>query len=239
VLVTDAGLGSALAIIQSLGRAGYRVVAADSDPRSPGLRSRYARVRVCYPDVEHDASAFAARLVELVREHGVDLVIPVTDRVIRALLPVRSALERRTRLAMPEARALEVVTEKAKTMELARSLGIPVPETRIVDSAEQALTAAPRLGWPLVLKPQSSSRMTERGVTRRVESFDVTYAASEEELGEKMRRFEGRGSVLLQRYCEGVGTGVELLLWEGRPLAAFQHRRLREIPPTGGASALR
>ena len=26
---------------------------------------------------------------------------------------------------------------------------------------------------------------------------------------------------------------------EGRPLAAFQHRRLREVPPTGGASSLR
>ena len=37
----------------------------------------------------------------------------------------------------------------------------------------------------------------------------------------------------------GDGIGVELLMDHGRPLAAFQHRRIQEVPPTGGASALR
>jgi predicted ATP-grasp superfamily ATP-dependent carboligase len=54
-----------------------------------------------------------------------------------------------------------------------------------------------------------------------------------------MAQFEGRCPVLLQEYCAGAGDGVELLLHEGRPLAAFQHRRLREVPITGGASAFR
>jgi len=36
VLVTDAGRGSAIAIIRSLGRSGLEVIAADADPRSPG-----------------------------------------------------------------------------------------------------------------------------------------------------------------------------------------------------------
>jgi len=45
--------------------------------------------------------------------------------------------------------------------------------------------------------------------------------------------------VLLQEYCQGEGHGVEMLLYEGRPLAVFQHRRLREMPIQGGPSALR
>ena len=45
--------------------------------------------------------------------------------------------------------------------------------------------------------------------------------------------------VLLQRWLPGDGLGVELLMDRGRPLAAFEHRRLREFPPTGGASSLR
>jgi hypothetical protein len=44
---------------------------------------------------------------------------------------------------------------------------------------------------------------------------------------------------LLQEFCAGEGQGVELLMHEGRPLAAFQHRRLREMPVQGGPSALR
>jgi predicted ATP-grasp superfamily ATP-dependent carboligase len=49
----------------------------------------------------------------------------------------------------------------------------------------------------------------------------------------------GRTDVLLQRYVTGDGHGVELLMAAGRPLAAFQHHRLREVPITGGASSFR
>ena len=52
VLVTDAARGSALAIIRSLGRAGYRVVAADASPRALGFRSRFAHARVVTPPPE-------------------------------------------------------------------------------------------------------------------------------------------------------------------------------------------
>ena len=54
-----------------------------------------------------------------------------------------------------------------------------------------------------------------------------------------MAELEGRTGILLQRWQPGEGHGIELLAHEGRPLAAFQHRRLREVPVTGGASALR
>jgi predicted ATP-grasp superfamily ATP-dependent carboligase len=92
------------------------------------------------------------------------------------------------------------------------------------------------LGWPLVLKPQSSRLYHQNA---GIDSFTVAYADGPERLAEQMAPFEGRCPVLLQEYCAGAGDGVELLLHEGRPLAAFQHRRLREVPITGGASAFR
>ena len=72
-----------------------------------------------------------------------------------------------------------------------------------------------------------------------MEAFTVCYAENAEQLAKQMARFEGRCNVLLQEYYTGEGHGVELLLDEGRPLAMFQHKRLREIPIHGGASALR
>ena len=42
--------------------------------------------------------------------------------------------------------------------------------------------------------------------------------------------------MLLQEYCSGVGIGVEMLMHEGTCLAVFQHRRLKELPYTGGVS---
>jgi predicted ATP-grasp superfamily ATP-dependent carboligase len=105
-----------------------------------------------------------------------------------------------------------------------------------VHTVQEACEHAPRLGWPIVLKPQTSRVIREKV---GIEAFTVAYAENLDRLVEQMRRFAGRCPVLLQQYYPGTGMGVELLLYQGRPLAAFQHKRLREIPITGGASAFR
>jgi predicted ATP-grasp superfamily ATP-dependent carboligase len=42
--------------------------------------------------------------------------------------------------------------------------------------------------------------------------------------------------MLLQEYCAGVGIGIEMLMHGGECVAIFQHRRLKELPYTGGFS---
>jgi predicted ATP-grasp superfamily ATP-dependent carboligase len=236
VLVTDAGRGSAIAFIRSLGRKGYRVIAADSDARSPGFRSRYAAERLLYPSPECAPRELAATLLETARERGVDLIIPVTDAVILPLAEIRERFAGVCTIAMPDPAALEVVTNKLATIELAERVGVPVPRTALVDTVQEALERGPALGWPIVLKPQKSRLYREQVA---IEAFTVCYAESPEQLAEQMARFEGRCAVLLQEYYRGSGQGVELLMHAGRPLAAFQHRRLREVPVNGGASAFR
>jgi hypothetical protein len=93
IMVTDAGLGSAIAIIRSLGRKGWRVIAADSDPRSPGFRSRYAQDQVLYPAPESSPRECIETLLQAATEKGVDLIIPVTDAVILPLSEGRARFE--------------------------------------------------------------------------------------------------------------------------------------------------
>jgi predicted ATP-grasp superfamily ATP-dependent carboligase len=236
ILVTDAGRGSAIAVIRSLGRKSYRVIAADADAKSIGFRSRYAHERLVYPAPEAKPQEFCDCLLKTVKAKGVDLIIPVTDLAGQPLARARRAFSEITRLALPDDTMLKVVTDKDKTWQLAKELGVPVPETYVVESAKEALEVSARLGWPLVLKPQSSRKLREGN---RIDSFKVTYAADADDLNQQMQALEGRCSVLLQRYCPGVGHGVELLMSEGKPLAAFQHKRLRELPITGGPSAYR
>src|SRR3712207_1619892 len=69
--------------------------------------------------------------------------------------------------------------------------------------------------------------------------LNVAYAGGFARLDRLMAPFEGRCPVLLQEYYRGEALGVELLTERGRPLLAFQHRRLREVPITGGASSFR
>jgi predicted ATP-grasp superfamily ATP-dependent carboligase len=236
VLVTDAGRGSAISIIRSLGRKGFRVIAADADARSPGFRSRYAVDQLIYPSPESAPRELVAALLRTACDRKVDLIIPVTDAVILPLAESRAKFRDVCQVAMPEATALDVVTNKLKTLELAERLQVPAPRTALVDTVQEALERGPALGWPIVLKPQKSRLYREQAV---IEAFTVCYAENPERLAEQMARFEGRCAVLLQEYYQGSGQGVELLMHEGKPLAAFQHKRLREVPLNGGASAFR
>jgi predicted ATP-grasp superfamily ATP-dependent carboligase len=235
VLVTDAARGSAIAFIRSLGRRGVHVVAADHRPRSPGFRSRYASERLLYPDPAVAPEAAIDGLLDAAERRQVDLIVPVTDEV---LLPLSAARERFAgicALALPEPDALTTVTDKRETLALGRRLGVPTPRTAVAHSVDEALRAAVELGWPVVVKPVASCVHRNGGV----EVLHVAYADGKRRLAEEMTRLDGRCAALLQEYVPGEGVGVELLADRGQPLAAFQHRRLHEVPITGGASALR
>jgi predicted ATP-grasp superfamily ATP-dependent carboligase len=235
VLVTDAARGSAIAFIRSLGRRGIEVVAADHRPRSPGFRSRYAAQRVLYPDPALAPDAAIEQLLDEAARREIDLIVPVSDEV---LLPLSAARERFAgvcALAVPDADALATVVDKGATLALGRRLGVPTPRTALARSVDEALEAASELGWPVVVKPVAS-RVYRDGA---VAAFQVGYADGPRRLAEQIGRLAGRTPALLQEYLPGGGVGVELLADRGRPLAAFQHRRLHEVPITGGASALR
>jgi predicted ATP-grasp superfamily ATP-dependent carboligase len=165
----------------------------------------------------------------------VRLVVPVTDETLLPLARARKDFEGLCALAIPEPAALEAAADKWRTLEWAERLSIQAPRTHLVRTEAEALAAADDLRAPFVLKPRGSRRLHEGAI----ETFEVAYARDRAELAAAMRRLEGRCDVLLQEFVRGVGVGVEVLAHAGRPLAAFQHRRLRELPVHGGRSSLR
>jgi predicted ATP-grasp superfamily ATP-dependent carboligase len=233
VLVTDARRGSALAFIRSLGRAGMRVIAADSEPKSPGMRSRNAAASLVYPDPRAAPRGYVEAIQRAVSEQQVDLVIPITDDTMLPLARERECFGD-TLLAISSADSLALAADKHQTLARAEALGIRTPRTQLVSTADEAAEAELGEG-PVVLKPRRSRVMSEAGI----DQLEVSYARDRGDLRRAMGELEGRCDVLLQEYVAGTGVGVEVLAHEGRVLAAFAHRRLRELPPQGGRSAFR
>ncbi len=236
ILVTDAGRSCSIAIIRSLGRAGYNVIAADSTGKSIGFRSRFSNEQMVYPPPDAASAEFADFLLTYVKNRKIDLIIPVTDLVIQAIISKRESFEKFSQLALPPNELLATVTDKSKTLEMAENLGIPVPKTVIVSNSSEAMQSADEFSWPVVLKPIASAKTN---TDNNVESFSVSYASSPESLRNLMKNYEHKCKVLMQSYHQGSGTGVELLMHKGEPIAVFQHKRLREIPISGGASSFR
>lgn len=236
VLVTDAARGSAVAFIRSLDRAGHVVIAGDVSRVSAGGWSRSSTASFRYPNPYDDPAGASDAILAQVVERGVDVVLPITDVTTRVVESLRDRLPPRCRIGVPPAGASAVAADKNRTIELAAELGVPVPTTVMVDSPAEARAAVASLGWPVVVKPVTSLGRDVDGAMRK---FEVGYGFDPDDLERKVRSLGHGAPVLLQECCTGEGVGIELLVDRGRVLRAFSHRRLHEVPVTGGASALR
>jgi glycosyltransferase involved in cell wall biosynthesis/predicted ATP-grasp superfamily ATP-dependent carboligase/predicted metal-dependent phosphoesterase TrpH len=232
VLITCAAQNAALAAIRSLHRAGWAVLAVDEDPAAKGLASRGCSERHIAPVAPgEDPPAYAAFILDLLRAREIDVLLPVTDAAIFALLPVREEIEKLTAVPWPGADALEAAADKDATFALARELGVPAPAMVRVAFDDSAFDPA-ALTYPVVIKPHRSL-VAGRKVA-------VDYAAGPEELTGLMAALPpGAYPLLLQQRIVGAGEGYFAVYDHGEPVLEAAHRRGREMPPSGGVSTVR
>jgi predicted ATP-grasp superfamily ATP-dependent carboligase len=234
VLVLDGDQVSTLAIVRSLGRGSIVVDVASAAGRPLAGFSRHVRSCLRHPDPMRDEDAFVAWLEHWTREHPSAIVIPVTERTVVPIHQNRHRLAM-DRIAIAPRDALEQVLDKDRTLALAASLGVPVPRSTLICSIDEIESAAAGHAFPIVVKP---SRSVGQDGERRVH-LAVSYAQNAGELFTQVRHALAFGAVLLQDYFAGDGVGVELIADRGEVRYAFQHRRLHEVPLTGGGSSLR
>ncbi|MGE3507399.1 MAG: ATP-grasp domain-containing protein [Vicinamibacterales bacterium] len=235
VLVTDGDQRSALAAVRALGRAGYRVVVGESRERSLASCSKYCWKPAYYPSPYESEARFVDAIVDAARQHGVDLVLPMTDITSAILADRRDALPASTRLAAPDADTFWRASDKIALHALAASLGVPSPTTHVVNPPVLPHTLDD-VRYPCIVKPGRSRLKTPSGWVKTA----VSRVTSREELERLIASSpELAYPFMLQRQIDGDGLGVFALCRSGEPLMLFAHRRLREKPPWGGVSVLR
>ncbi len=234
ILVAEAHTIGSLAVIRSLGRAGYRVIACSPQGNALGFHSSYchlSRVQPPYGDRER----YRTWLDSLLAEEKVELIIP-SESFLLAIRPYFN--QYRGVLAVPgEEERVYSGLSKFDLFKSCRDAGLdqhlppfvllagndPMPE-------KGSLVA---LGSPLFLKVDGVYSFNEQGgaVFRCADSAEALCL-----LPALRQQYQ---KVLIQGYVEGTGVGAFLARWRERPLAEFMHRRLHEVPHTGGASSYR
>ncbi len=92
--------------------------------------------------------------------------------------------------------AESIAHDKELTRQLLASVGVPIPEGRAAESAEDAWKAAQDLGLPVVVKPQNGNK--GRGVSIRLEdraSIEAAYAIAEKQ--------EDASGVVVEKFIPG------------------------------------
>lgn len=235
-IILDGSQRSALAVARSLGRRriGVSLAAGYNDAT---IKSAYVRTALRYRNPNDDIDGFISDMMALIQMDKRQVIIPITDITTDLLVMLREAAPSTattTELAaLPDKPAYERLTDKHTLVELAQELGVPVPQSRLITSAERP---SPNVAFPVVLKPTRSKYRCGNGWT----ATSVRIAATPQEIENILMEepWFTQHPYMLQEYIEGEGRGIFALYNHGKPVCFFAHRRIREKPPWGGVSVL-
>lgn len=234
VLVTDGDQRAALAVVRSLGRAGYKVHTCSVRPSSIAGASRFSSGNYKVADPLRHSESFLSDLEQLVAATRADVLLPMSEAALLVVLPNRNRFD--CAIPFAAASAFDQVCDKRRVLETARRHGVAVPGQTEIVKASDILRLNDDLQFPLVLKP-SRSVAGKEGKRIRV---GVAYATNAQNLREELKRIPCDAyPVLVQQRIDGPGFGISVLVWDGELVAAFAHQRIREKPPSGGVSVLR
>jgi predicted ATP-grasp superfamily ATP-dependent carboligase len=241
VLILDGETRTALAVVRSLGAAGYSAAVASHEPRAIALASKWNEFNFRCPCPATQPDRFIHWLSRTIELWQPWCVLPLTDVSLGLVLKFEETFRESAVIPTIDRQTFEAVSDKGALAQVAASLGIAVPKTVAVTS----LTSRERLEelldsyhYPVVVKPSHS--VVQNG--NKSSKPDVCYANSLEQVAsivvEETERAEGPIEFLVQEKIQGSGVGVFALCVRGEILVDFAHRRILEKPPSGGRSVL-
>jgi predicted ATP-grasp superfamily ATP-dependent carboligase len=217
-----------LPIARSLHRHGVSVDVA-SFPGAPRIRSRAVSQHRTIAEPQANGAEFVQQLRALITDRGHEVLIPTDDCMLTAISEHYRELADLLHIACPPPEITRLVLDKTATLKIAQDCGVQVPKTEIVSNSSQLHNLIDSFPFPWVLKPAEKETRMEEVKSCTLTTGDevrVTFPAGR----------EFAPPMLVQQYCAGAGVGVEILLHQAECIAAFQHRRLKELPHTGGVS---
>jgi predicted ATP-grasp superfamily ATP-dependent carboligase len=235
VLVTEAHTVGALAVIRSLGRAGYPIHCCSNRPDAMGFASRYSSFSVRSPG--YDAPHFIDWISDYMKANGIKAIIPselflLTIRPWFKQFSPFLAYPQEEQIVFNGMSKVDQLTELSTGPNRART-AIHLPPFLILNERMPSRNELAELGFPLYIKMDGCySRDKPISKTLRAETIEI----AEFHLASAISNYR---RVLIEGHVRGKGVGAFFLRWNGQNRAEFMHLRIHEVPHTGGVSSYR
>lgn len=224
VLVTDANNRVSLAVVRALGAHDCEVnVVTEKHFASnilPASYSKYVKKRFIVSSWS-DITKFA---------DNVDVVIPISINTILVL--AKDSNRYKSKLPLAPLETIRKANNKDYLVNFASAVGIKVPKTYLVRKLEELDATSKILKFPLVIKLRNDEGLYLEPQFRYKIVYDAQVFRKEYMELHKRKEFP-----IVQEYIQGAGYGFSALCNNGKPLAIFCHKRIREYPASGGPSA--
>lgn len=229
VIGVDSPIG--LTVLRELGEHGVPLVAMGRKPRALGRYSRHAHDFHVIPK-----GPMAEWLPGFVAAHGIKVVMAISEGDLVQLAQLKYSIPGCT-LLVPDADRLALILDKGRTLAAARAAGIDTPESWQPEAGDDLAALAADLAFPVAIKWSDPPAITPLLDAHGLDFEKIEYAANAAQLLAILHRYDALGQwPLVQTWCPGYGFAQILNMHEGRATLRFQHRRLREWPPSGGVS---
>jgi len=231
VLITQGWGRIGYNLVRSLARRGLKVVVGTDGFLGMVTLSRYAAARFQHPALASEPWEFIACIRNAMTRYSPKVYIPGGEEtyVVSRYIDELKGLGVIVPVAPFE--TIRRLHKKSESSLLAKSAGLPVPETIIPRDESDIRSFARHFGFPIVLKRVSSS--SSRGV----------FYLDTDQLDEWLRKYPVSktppAEFVVQQYVQGAGHGVSMLFNHGELRAKFTHKRLREQHGAGGVSTVR
>lgn len=237
ILVTNAQQRKALSFARSLGEKGETVLCCDTTDCNPVRFSKYCN-GFCKQSGNESLAEF---LLSSIQKKSVDVLVPMDEDSMEAVLYNKEIFEKACRFALPSVLSYETAVFKDKAVRLAENAGVSCPDTLFTlelwyESGNKKeflwllYKKAGEIGYPLVIKPVKSSGSRGIAVVKDPKLFMETFLSIHEKYP----------FPLVQSYVKAKDKYDVCLLYnkKGELRACFVQKEIRHYPERTGPSTV-
>lgn len=225
VLILDGGAAHAMAIAECLKKSGYGVAVICDDKNEYGYHTKFADER--YLGVDSHKKEYAEFMIEFLKEHQFDVLIPTSDTAAEFMSFHKEELEQLTGVLMPERKVFEKGYDKNNLMTVCRENGFPHPQTIDLKGLEldkvqefERFEGLKNFPYPGLLKPNLTSGGRGMTLVNSIEELLKVYPAIHDQYGEcHLQQFikEGGRQVKVQIMTDKNGDmAYSSVIWKQR-----------------------
>ena len=228
VIVTDIKYKMSLSPIRELAKKGYAVTAMEFDSvkvnERLGFFSKYVSSKVLV-----DEDAFCDRIEDICKSKR-HVLLPGNRKSLMLIIQNRERLSRCCDFLVPSEQALHLADDKAAVYQIAKEIGVPVPQTIALHEHDSIDAMADCVRFPCIIKYRNGELLGKKPAER------YTVVNSREEFVEAYQRMNAIDeNPIASDYIEGHDLGVAVVMDKNcEPVSFLCYESLREYPIQGG-----
>lgn len=227
VLVTDSSYKHTLGACRALGASGYDVQVIGPKFGQAGYSKSVEKRHI---QRGYALGELSKQLEEIAESEKIQFLLPIGAASVFDVSANRQNLSEKLAFALAPTKSIDLALNKANLLSFAESVGVSSPRTWRFSTFESFLTGLDEIPFPYIIK--SALEQHKFGPVYINSSEDIEKLLSTEVLLPEFTH----GELVAQSRIRGNGEGFFALYQHGVCKRVMMHKRLREMPATGGSS---